>query len=193
MKQWQAAWAKRASSRKPQAAFVPSDSPWERPCFNPGTWPCTCPFPHSRVPFAPTNFATPGEIVRRTSGSRTKLFSAPNYTQSWKEFYSNEKIRSSPVFLYVMRPVCVSFCSSGVFFLVQNQIAFVSCFYFFFRFKSCFLIDKLTSNSPLNTYSLSQWCRGFRLHGTWQLDMEYANSTISFCPHNDWLIDWLIQ
>ena len=32
LKQWQAAWAKRASNRKPQAEFVPFDSPWERPC-----------------------------------------------------------------------------------------------------------------------------------------------------------------
>ena len=29
--------AKRASNRKPQTEFAPSDSPWERPCFNSGT------------------------------------------------------------------------------------------------------------------------------------------------------------
>ena len=33
LKQWQAAWAKRASSREPQSEFAPYDSPWERPCF----------------------------------------------------------------------------------------------------------------------------------------------------------------
>ena len=40
LKQWQAIWAKRVSSRKPQAEFVPCDSPWERHCFNSGTLPC---------------------------------------------------------------------------------------------------------------------------------------------------------
>ena len=39
-KQWQAAWAKRASNRRPQAEFVPSDSPWGRPCFNSDTLLC---------------------------------------------------------------------------------------------------------------------------------------------------------
>ena len=37
LKQWQAAWAKRISKRKSQAEFAPSDSPWERPCFNSDT------------------------------------------------------------------------------------------------------------------------------------------------------------
>ena len=31
LKQWQAAWAKRRSKRKPQAEFAPFESPWERP------------------------------------------------------------------------------------------------------------------------------------------------------------------
>ena len=38
LKQWQVVWAKRASNWKPQAKFVPSDSPRERPCFNSGTF-----------------------------------------------------------------------------------------------------------------------------------------------------------
>ena len=33
--------AKRAWNKKHQAEFAPSDSPWERPCFNSGTLPCT--------------------------------------------------------------------------------------------------------------------------------------------------------
>ena len=36
LKQWQAAWAKRASNRKPRAKFAPSDSPWERPVSTQG-------------------------------------------------------------------------------------------------------------------------------------------------------------
>ena len=40
LKQWQAAWAKRVSNRKLQGEFVPSDSPWERPCFQLGTLTC---------------------------------------------------------------------------------------------------------------------------------------------------------
>ena len=34
LRQWQAARTKRASNRKPQGEFAPSDSPWERFCFN---------------------------------------------------------------------------------------------------------------------------------------------------------------
>ena len=44
-KQWQAAWAKRALERKPQAKFAPADSPWERPCSNSATLLCTMFFP----------------------------------------------------------------------------------------------------------------------------------------------------
>ena len=41
LEQWQDAWAKSASNRKPQTEFTPFDSPWKRPCFNSGTLPCT--------------------------------------------------------------------------------------------------------------------------------------------------------
>ena len=41
LKRWQAAWAKRAWNREPQVEFALSDSPWERPCFNSGTLPCS--------------------------------------------------------------------------------------------------------------------------------------------------------
>ena len=40
LKQWWAAWAKRAYDGKPRAEFAPSDSPGERPCFRSGTLPC---------------------------------------------------------------------------------------------------------------------------------------------------------
>ena len=41
LKQWQAAWRKMPTVRKPQEKFAPSDSPWECPCFKSGRLLCS--------------------------------------------------------------------------------------------------------------------------------------------------------
>ena len=77
LKQWQAAWAKGVSDRKPQAKFAPSASPWERPCLNSGTVSTQglC-FVRDKV----QKFATRWKMVNKCA--RTRLF-LPNPHWIW--------------------------------------------------------------------------------------------------------------